>query len=476
MFLGELLYSYILFPRNRTKIREFLRQYKKESFLEFISAIKKFSDSIFNEIPWEEYGWIGFTITYIQLLSSIYFAKKIKSVYPNIKIILGGINCVGEIGQGLMRNFREIDFIINGEGEESLFRLLNSSKNFHKIPNLIWRNGEKVVINKITSQIKNLDILPFPDYSDYFKLVRNRDFHKNLSFILPIETSRGCWFTPKCYYCNYNCVWVGYRAKSKQRVLRELNYLSCRYKLKDFYFVDSIINPRVKEIFTALSKLGKGFTFSGAYFRVPTNKDFLEILLQGGVKNINIGIEAFSTRLLRKMAKGTTVIENIQALKWCEEFGINLAYNLIPRFPTEEKEDIEETIRNIDYAISFQPPHTPLSNYVHLYGSGVYKEPGRFNIKKIYTHRIYRVLFPETIYKNIRPFLYEIKLKKPRDYGYEKLNNKVEEWERSYQNKSCTLYYKEIDIIYQLLITEERNQRYICLVDLRKTYIYFVAR
>jgi len=471
--LGDILYSYLLFPENRLKIERFLKKNNKDEFLKLLPDIKKHTDSIFDTIPWQKYEYIGFTTTYIQLLSSIYFAKKIKSSLPEKKIIFGGVSCMGRIGPSLMKNFPEIDLVVNGEGEKPLCALLLGQKPLSTIPNLAWRSGTKIVVNKITDQIDNLDKLPYPDYSDYFSALQKQSLNTFKDIVLPYETSRGCWHNPKCYFCNYNYYWRGYRVKSPRRVLEELSFLIKRYKVTQFHLADSVVYPRIKEVFRELPKINDRITFTKIYFKLPKDKETLETLKRAGVKQITMGIDALCSSLLKKMGKGTALIDNIQVLKWCRELGIRITYNIITQTPTEEKKDIQETIANIDYLKCYKPPHTPLSTYAHLYGSTMYKEPGRFNIKECSTPRIYGIIFPDKISKGVVPYFYELKLKKRRTYTCVKLLNKVEEWKNRYQENKPALYYLERNDKMLIVDTREKERRAYLLKGLRKEIYLF---
>ena len=87
-------------------------------------------------------------------------------------------------------------------------------------------------------QTSSLNALPPPDYDDYFDLLRSLDSQNIFFPVLPVETSRGCWWqqsyvpdktTPKmsghpagCAFCNLNLQWEGYRAKDPSQALKEI--------------------------------------------------------------------------------------------------------------------------------------------------------------------------------------------------------------------------------------------------------------
>jgi hypothetical protein len=114
-----------------------------------------------------------------------------------------------------------------------------------------------------------------------------------------------------------------------------------------------------------------------------------------GLEAVQIGIEALSSNLLRKMAKGTTAIENLEIMKHCEELRIDNGSNLILHFPGSDESDVEETLRVLDFALPFQPLR-PVRFWLG-YGSPIWQSPRSFGIKAIVNHPNYTILFPKEL-------------------------------------------------------------------------------
>jgi hypothetical protein len=113
---------------------------------------------------------------------------------------------------------------------------------------------------------------------------------------------------------------------------------------------------------------------------------------RAGVTQVQIGVESLSSRLLRKLNKGTTVIQNIEVMKHCEEFGIRHHSNLILGFPGSDGDDVAETLENL----AFVTPYQPLRKVRFWLGqnSPVALYPERFGIRRIANHPNYNVLLP----------------------------------------------------------------------------------
>jgi hypothetical protein len=118
-----------------------------------------------------------------------------------------------------------------------------------------------------------------------------------------------------------------------------------------------------------------------------------------GMYEVQIGIESLSTRLLKKLNKGTTAIQNLEIMKNCEELGIINVSNLILHFPGSDLIDVEETLKNLEFAVPFRPLRC-----VHFwlgFGSPVYNYSKNFDIKAVFNHPNYAALFPPHIFKSM---------------------------------------------------------------------------
>jgi len=109
-----------------------------------------------------------------------------------------------------------------------------------------------------------------------------------------------------------------------------------------------------RDIFSRIERLGKDFRLFGE-IRATTPGRVLEVMQAAGMQGVQIGIEALSTRLLKKLNKGTTAIQNIEIMKHCEMTGITNSSNLILYFPGSDQEDVIETLRNLDFVLPFRP-------------------------------------------------------------------------------------------------------------------------
>ena len=177
---------------------------------------------------------------------------------------------VGEEIRNFLDVFPEIDFIVNGEGEVPLLRLARrlkksgSPEDFADIPGIVTQKDPRNSSPVSFSQMEDLDRLPIPDYDEYFNLLRIFRPEKTFFPTIPAEISRGCWWRRTnrpgkqkgCAFCNLNLQWEGYRSKSVQKVVNEIDRMTAKYQTLSVAFTDNLLPAKTTpEIFTKLARL-----------------------------------------------------------------------------------------------------------------------------------------------------------------------------------------------------------------------------
>jgi ribosomal peptide maturation radical SAM protein 1 len=451
-WLAEPLYGALLYPERQKEIKKlFVREagdrpeFSKIKFSDLISYLEEMSEEFINNVKWGDFQLAGFSICLYQLTSSLYFIKRIKHRSPHLSIVVGGSMFSGDPTHGLLKTFPEIDFIVNGEGELPLSRLVRflqdsgGSGQWKHIPGVISREDLKNRKPVVFNQLPNLNHLPAPDYDDYFRLLKTLKPENRFFPTLPMELSRGCWWRSKrdtsgrkgCTFCNLNLQWEGYRDKDISKVVSEVDSLTSRYKTLSVAFMDNAVPFKTSnEIFSKIKELGKDLHLF-AEIRANTSREILKAMRKAGTEEIQIGIEALSTRLLKKFNKGTTAIQNLEIMKHCEELRIDNISNLILHFPGSDKDDVDETIRALAFALPFQP-----LRIVYFWlglGSYVRQHPHAFGLKAIFNHPNYKKIFPFDIYRSLHFMIQSYR----GDLGHQRklwrpVREKVREWRKIY--------------------------------------------
>jgi ribosomal peptide maturation radical SAM protein 1 len=311
------------------------------------SFVPHYLDYCMAAVPWQEYAIVGFTSTFAQNLASLALASRIKAAHPAITIVFGGANWEAEMGQELHRQFQYVDYVCSGEADESfpaLVRHLLADAPIDSgmpIPGIVYRAGGESIASGPARLISALDDLPIPDFSDYFADLGQSTIAAHVLPCILFETSRGCWWGAKshCTFCGLNGGTMAFRSKSARRALDELEYLVDRWQVDLVVTVDNILDMRYfNDLLPTLAEARRPMRI---FYEVKANlsRKQIAMLAAAGVYRIQPGLESLSDHVLQLMHKGTTALRNIQLLKWCKEYGIDVMWSILYGFPGETRED-----------------------------------------------------------------------------------------------------------------------------------------
>lgn len=304
-----------------------------------------------SEKPWD-YDVIGFTCTMDQLMSSLALSRKIKKLNPQSIIALGGSIWDVESAQEIIKNCSWVDWIFLGE-TELLFRdvLRDFSSHIKNTAGLVTQfDDDSFQHSKVYLSSEEMNALPCPDYTEYFA---DRDSFDYLEMY--VEGSRGCEYGDKII-CSFCSLTVEATTRIRYKVLEDMQTLHEKYSVDCFEFVDRIVP---KKVLLMLAENGSPCSFN-LLLRVNTLRHqeihYLDQLRAAGLRNIYIGIESLSTRLLKLMRKGQLAIECVEILQWAKFYGINIWWFILFAVPNEEPEDYIQMIELAKKIRHLSPP------------------------------------------------------------------------------------------------------------------------
>jgi ribosomal peptide maturation radical SAM protein 1 len=360
----------------------------------------KFLDYCMASIPWEDYAVVGFTSTFEQNIASLALAKRVKVSHPRIATVFGGANWEGEMGQELHRQFSFVDYVCSGEADESFpplaaLLLADAVRGSTLPPGIVYREDGRTLSTGRAAPVRNLDALPIPDFSDYFRDWSDSGAALDVAPTILVETSRGCWWGDKshCTFCGLNGATLAYRSKSATRVLEEMRHLSDRWQTDRIEVVDNILDMRYfSDLLPALAEEGRPWEI---FYEVKANLTRAQVatLRAAGVTRIQPGIESFSDHVLKLMRKGTCGLRNVQLLKWCREENIGVDWNILYGFPGETREDYEEMLAMLP-AIEFLNPPGACGPIRMDRFSPYFEKPEEFGLINVRPMAPYAFLYP----------------------------------------------------------------------------------
>ncbi len=299
---------------------------------------------------------IGFTAVSINYVFVKKLAEKIKSLFPKIILILGGVHITTSPESFEDSSF---DIAVRGEGEICLTKLLNvirenqtiNYEKLSKINGLLFKENNKIINTGLSEMIENLDNIPIPSRDllnmNYYILPRFSSGDE-IDSIGSLLTSRGCPYS--CKFCSSSSFWKRkVRFFSAKRVAEEIEILYKIYKYNHIYIYDdlfSINKERLRKIISILKQkniLGK-IRFS-VYGRANCfDEETAKLLKELNVKDIVFGFETGSQRLLTFLkGKGITIEDGIKAISLSKKYSLSPGGFFILGSPTETEYDMEKT-------------------------------------------------------------------------------------------------------------------------------------
>jgi radical SAM superfamily enzyme YgiQ (UPF0313 family) len=274
----------------------------------------------------------------------------------------------------LMQEHRDIDYILRGEGEESLQELLQllEAKDCHlsSIKGLTYRHGHSVLDNPDRPLMQNLDVIPFP--YEALSLLQNK--------IIYYETSRGCPFN--CQYCLSSTL-QGVRTFSMERIKEDLRRF-VDYGVKQVKLVDRTFNSNKKhslEIIRYIMALGGKTNFHFEIAADLLDEEVLSLLAEApkDMFQFEIGVQSTNQTALREINRAmdlNRLKSNVRTLQQAKNGHLHL--DLIAGLPYEGYESFG---RSFDEIHALQPHALQLGFLKLLKGSGLRRRAAEYGIE-----------------------------------------------------------------------------------------------
>ena len=189
---------------------------------------------ILSDITEHDIDVLGFACYIWNIEMTLHVVDMVKAVRPDIKIVLGGPE-VSFTADELLERCPNIDYIVQGEGEEAFHALVTALQLGNDgldpvIPGVRGRRNGSILGSAEAVEVRDLSTIPFP----YTEADMDDLEHK----IIYYESSRGCPFS--CQYClsgNKNTV----RFFPQERTIEELQWF-IDHGVKQVKFVDRTFN------------------------------------------------------------------------------------------------------------------------------------------------------------------------------------------------------------------------------------------
>ncbi len=337
-----------------------------------------------NKILAADSDLIGFSVVDPKERLTIEVIKRIKTMAPSKKIVLGGPACSTEeqrdfFIKGMPEGY--VDYFVVGEGEATLCEIIQKEKQGltgERLPGLaIKANGKWDFTPR--EPITPLDDIPSPAYEN-FDLAQ---YNGGKSMLL--EWSRGC--RGKCSFCKNYRLSGNYRARNPLSIIKELEYIVGKYGIRQFTICDNLMNGdirQVSEVSDRIIQKGMHIEWSGQIApRKEMGNDLFRRMYAAGCHKIQIGVESGSNKILHRMKKIYTA-EIAQAnIREAKKSGMSVEIFILVGFPGEGAKEFKETRefirRNAQYIDAIKSINT-----LHLIaGTDIYENFHDYNLKNL---------------------------------------------------------------------------------------------
>jgi anaerobic magnesium-protoporphyrin IX monomethyl ester cyclase len=307
------------------------------------------------------------------------------------------------------------DFIVRGEGEQTLLLLLNSlrdNQDIQSIEGVAFRKGTTTNISPKRAVMRDLDSMPLPAwdlidvnlYKEVWKLQKS-PFHLN------IASTRGCPY--KCNWCAKPIYGNRYNVRSPESVANEIELLIKNFDTRHFWFCDDIFGLKpgwIKSFAEVVQKRGLSFKYK-IQSRVDLLQDEAEVdaFVKSGLSEAWLGVESGSQKILDAMDKGITLdqvnrattVLKAQEIKVC--FFIQLGYL---------GETIGDVIKTCQLILKLMPDELGISVSYPLPGTKFYdKVKADLKLKTNWTDSsdldmMFQNVYPPKYYKALHAFVH----------------------------------------------------------------------
>ncbi|MCX5695236.1 MAG: radical SAM protein [Candidatus Omnitrophica bacterium] len=332
---------------------------------------KKSLNLFFNSVRQSKPDLVSVSFNSFNRWAAYKIINKVKNINKDIIVVLGGVHPSTMYTQIFQNFFDDIDFIIQSEGESSLYKLcsaLETGSDYKEISGLVYKDGDKTFkANPVTQIAANLDDLPLPDYS----YASQRIMESGSAYLI---TSRGC--PVNCSFCSTSSFWgQNVRMNSPERVGEEVDYVKS-LGAKRIFFHDDTFNLGIERTIKLAEILkNKKIEYAVSCRVKPVNEEMVARLVESGCRHITWGVESLSDKILQTIDKKITKEEAKNAFDICSKYTDRLTTSgfFCVGIPGEAEETINETV---DYLNKFiKSTHGPGASMLYILpGTKIYRE------------------------------------------------------------------------------------------------------
>lgn len=347
-----------------------------------LSGVSNYLEAVSVHASITEARVFGLTATTPQLPSARAIAETLKKVRSDSRVIIGGPHvtlvsaaCKRECKRGVlgrahqaMRRLEELfDVLVAGDGEEAIFPAIREGA-----PKLLDADDPSGVLWVPEARLEHL---PFPARH----LVDVASYRYSIEGIpaLSLIAQLGCPF--ECGFCGgrASAMLRRIRTRPTESIVREMRQMYEAYGRQGFMLYDDELNVSremvqlMRQIALTQRELGVEWRLRGFVKAELFNQEQAEALAEAGFKQILVGFESGSPRILANINKKATREDNTRAVQIAHAAGLKVKALMSIGHPGESSETVKDTL---DWLLSTRPDDLDVTVITCYPGTPYYDE------------------------------------------------------------------------------------------------------
>lgn len=280
---------------------------------------------------------VGVSVFYSNHLNGLRILREAKR--RGAVTFIGGPN-VSYLAENILRNHDYVDYVVVGDGEESL-SLYCSGERIEDIPNIVYRKNNEIRRNRFRNvPLKTL-----------FDLEEMDGYKLNTANAFPLSSIRGCIKAEtrgRCSFCSIN---HSLTLMEPKLVWKQIRIINDKYGAEYFWetgdsfivgdYPKRLLDSRPKDLSHIQLKM----------YTIPDqlNEQNVEILSKLNVKGLFIGIDSVNEEIIKNAGKSYTREQVENALRLVKDYGISIHVPFILGLPGTTHESLEENFEFVRY-------------------------------------------------------------------------------------------------------------------------------
>ncbi len=288
------------------------------------------------------------------IVDALKVLKLAKDINPEILTVIGNVHATFCYEEILKENHGHVDYIVRGEGEETVVDLLdciNDGREAETVKSISFYREGNVVSTPSRPAIQDLDSLPMAwdliDWSIYtYKAMEG-------SILAIVSSSRGC--NQQCSFCSQQLFWERkWRGRSAENFVAELEHLRDTYGVNVVMLSDetpTLNRERWEKILDLLieRKVGVKLLMETRVDDIIRDEGIMWKYKEALIDHVYVGVEATTQETLDIFKKDIKVEESKKALDLLNAQEIVTETSFVLGMPDDTKESMERTIQLARY-------------------------------------------------------------------------------------------------------------------------------